>query len=84
MRSPPPEPDTPGGRTGRARALRIDDPSLFVDRTLECMAREDLIAYQWQRLWPALARIGESNPFYRRKWDAARIDKSDAPIAETV
>src|SRR5205807_727020 len=74
MRSPPPEPDTPGGRTGRGRALRIDDPSLFVDRTLECMAREDLIAYQWQRLGPALARIGENNPFYRRKWDAARID----------
>src|SRR5207302_1823411 len=74
MRSQPPDPDTPGGRPGSAPALRIDDPSLFVDRTLECMARQDLIAYQWQRLWPALARIGENNPFYRRKWDAARID----------
>ena len=69
-----PDPDTPGGRTGRERPLRLDDPSLFVDRTLESMAREDLIAYQGQRLWPALARIGESNRFYRRKWGAGRID----------
>ena len=74
MRSQPPDPDTPGGRPGSAPSLRVDDPSLFVDRTLESMAREDLVAYQGQRLWPALVRIGESNPFYRRKWDAARID----------
>lgn len=45
----------------------------FVDRTLETMTREDLLAYQWQRLAPMLARIGEANPFYRRKWDAAGI-----------
>ena len=45
----------------------------FVDRTLETMAREDLAAYQWQRLVPMLARIGEANPFYRRKWDAAGV-----------
>jgi phenylacetate-CoA ligase len=35
------------------------------------MARDDLIAYQWRRLVPMLARVQESNPFYRRKWDAA-------------
>lgn len=45
----------------------------FVDRTLETMAREDLLSYQWQRLAPLLARIGEANPFYRRKWDAAGV-----------
>jgi phenylacetate-CoA ligase len=45
----------------------------FVDRTLETMAREDLRAYQWQRLVPVLARIGEANPFYRRTWDAAGV-----------
>ncbi len=48
-----------------------DGGALFVDRTLETMAREDLLAYQWQRLVPMLARIGAANPFYRRKWDAA-------------
>jgi phenylacetate-CoA ligase len=50
-----------------------DEGALFVDRTLETMAREDLLAYQWQRLVPMLARIGEANPFYRRKWDAAGV-----------
>ncbi len=53
-------------------AMRGDD-ARFADRTLETMPREDLLAYQWQRLAPMLARIGEGNPFYRRKWDAARI-----------
>jgi phenylacetate-CoA ligase len=56
----------PGG-VGR----RSDDPALFADRTLETMAREDLSAYQWQRLIPILGRIHRSNPFYRRKWEAA-------------
>jgi len=50
--------------------LRGDDPALFVDRTLETMGREDLAAYQWQRLAPMLSRIGATNPFYRRKWNA--------------
>lgn len=43
----------------------------FTDPTLETMTREDLLAYQWQRLVPMLARIEEANPFYRGKWDAA-------------
>ena len=47
------------------------DAVWFVDRTLETMAREDLLAYQWQRLAPMLARIAETNAFYRRKWDIA-------------
>ncbi len=50
-----------------------DPGALFVDRTLETMAREDLLAHQWQRLVPMLGRIAEANPFYRRKWDAAGI-----------
>ena len=54
-------------------ALRIDDPALFVDPTLESMGREDLLAYQWRRLAPVLARVAESNAFYRRKWDAAGV-----------
>ena len=53
-------------------AVRGED-ARFADRTLETMAREDLRAYQWQRLAPMLARIAEANPFYRRKWDAAGI-----------
>ncbi len=50
--------------------LRVDDPALFVDPTLETMGREDLVAYQWQRLAPMLSRIRTTNPFYRRKWEA--------------
>ncbi len=49
------------------------DEGRFVDRTLETMAREDLVTYQWQRFAPMLARIAEGNPFYRRKWDAAGV-----------
>ncbi len=50
------------------------DAALFVDPTLEGMAREDLAAYQWQRFTPMFARIFEANPFYRRKWEAAGVD----------
>jgi len=50
--------------------LCVDDPTLFVDPTLETMGREDLAAYQWQRLAPMLSRIRATNPFYRRKWGA--------------
>ena len=64
----------PGGHAG-ARPRRVDDPALFVDPTLESMTREDLAAYQWQRLVPVLARIGESNPFYRMKWAAAGVER---------
>lgn len=63
----------PGAGSSGGIGRRLDDPALFADRTLETMAREDLIAYQWQRLVPMLARIRESNPFYRRKWDAAGV-----------
>lgn len=52
------------------------DPALFVDPTLEGMAREDLAAYQWQRFTPMFARILDTNPFYHRKWAAAGL--SDA------
>jgi phenylacetate-CoA ligase len=48
--------------------------TLFVDRTLETMAREDLLAHQWRRLAPVLSRIAESNPFYRLKWKAAGVE----------
>ncbi len=48
-------------------------PGAFVDPTLEGMAREDLAAYQWQRFTPMCARIFESNPFYRRTWEAAGL-----------
>jgi phenylacetate-CoA ligase len=43
----------------------------FVDPTLETMAPEDLRAYQAQRLAPMLARVAETNPFYRRLWRTA-------------
>ena len=49
------------------------DPAFFVDPTLETMAREALVAYQWQRLIPMLSRIQESNPLYRRKWDRVNV-----------
>ena len=52
---------------------RVDDPALFVDPTLETMGRDDLAAYQWQRLAPMLSRIQERNPFYRSKWAAAGV-----------
>jgi phenylacetate-CoA ligase len=58
----------------RGSSPRVDDPALFVDRTLETMAREDLLAHQWRRLAPVLSQIAESNPFYRRKWKAAGIE----------
>lgn len=45
-----------------------DDPTLFVDPTLERMARDDLAEYQWQRFQPMAERIFQTNPFYRRKW----------------
>ncbi|HEX4836875.1 MAG TPA: phenylacetate--CoA ligase family protein [bacterium] len=48
-------------------------PGAFVDQTLEGMAREDLAAYQWQRFTPMCARIFETNPFYRRTWEAAGL-----------
>jgi phenylacetate-CoA ligase len=57
-------PAAPGGRD-------LDERARFVDRTLETIAREDLSAYQWQRLAPMLSRIQKSNLFYRRKWEAA-------------
>ena len=56
-----------------ALTRRIDDPALFVDPTLETMGRDDLAAYQWQRLAPMLSRIQERNPFYRSKWAAAGV-----------
>ncbi len=65
---------TPGAERAGGVSSRINDPALFVDRTLETMGRDDLIAYQWQRLAPMLSRIQESNPFYRRKWEAAGVE----------
>ena len=59
--------------SGAQGNIRADDPALFVDPILETMARADLRTYQWQRLSPVLARVAESNPFYRRKWDAAGV-----------
>ncbi|HKV44235.1 MAG TPA: phenylacetate--CoA ligase family protein [bacterium] len=64
-----PDPERSPTRAGS----RVDDPALFVDPTLESMAREDLRAYQWQRLGPMLTRVGDSNPFYRGKWAAAGV-----------
>jgi phenylacetate-CoA ligase len=61
------------GAESIGRAGRAHDPARFVDQTLETMAREDLIAYQWQRLIPMLSRIQASNDFYRRKWNAAGV-----------
>lgn len=57
----------------RAADRRPDDPALFVDRTLETMARDDLAQYQWQRLAPVLARVLEGNAFYRRAWAASGV-----------
>ncbi|HET9001577.1 MAG TPA: phenylacetate--CoA ligase family protein [bacterium] len=56
----------------------LDDRPRFVDRTLESMAREDLSAYQWQRLVPMLLRIQKSNLFYRSKWEGAGTEVPQA------
>jgi phenylacetate-CoA ligase len=61
-------------RAPRGTGPRVGDPTHFLDPTLESMAREDLLAYQWQRLMPVLHRVAESNPFYRRQWDAAGVE----------
>jgi phenylacetate-CoA ligase len=64
---------SPGAPPPAGGGRRLDDAALFLDRTLETMAREDLNAYQWQRLVPMLSRIGQGNPFYRGQWEAARV-----------
>jgi phenylacetate-CoA ligase len=51
----------------------VGDTACFVDPTLETMTREDLTAYQWQRLLPMLSRVQAGNRFYRRKWEAADV-----------
>jgi len=68
----------PGAGSAGEAGWGLDDRARFVDRTLETMTREDLSAYQWQRLVPMLSRIQTSNLFYRRKWEAAGTEVPQA------
>ncbi|HLW47882.1 MAG TPA: phenylacetate--CoA ligase family protein [bacterium] len=58
--------------------MKTADPALFVDPTLETMARDDLAAYQWQRFVRWLPALAAGNPFYRTKWSAAGVDDARA------
>jgi phenylacetate-CoA ligase len=57
-------------------AERASAGSALLQR-LERMAREDLLAFQFAKLKRQLQRVYATNPFYRAKWDAARVTPED-------